>query len=105
MIKLTELLHQSRSENNSGLINIDKWRFTEVDHLISMGFDVQDDYHISTNKPPYMIVYKKYDSPENKSESCFYVEEKNSPLKKFKSFSDVIEYFDKYEQPSIDQYN
>lgn len=105
MIALTELLNTIANEKKSGLVNIDDWRWPDVDHLISMGFEFGDDHHLNTPKEPRITVYKKKDLDETtgqKSE-CFYVEEKKRGVKRFKKFSDVIEYFDSYSQPELDK--
>lgn len=117
MISLIELLHSVEEENKSGLINIDSWRWPDVDHLVTMGFDFSDDYHMTTSKEPKITIYKKKEKEEtgkenthlkgkNKSDKdnvYFYVEEENKLKKRFKDFNDVIDYFDTYEQPEIDK--
>ena len=101
---LTELLHSIDQENKNGLVNIDDWRWPDVDHLISMGFEFSDDFHLRTNKDPEIIIYKKKEAgvDGNKTE-FFYVEEKDREKKRFAKFSDVIDYFDTYSQPELDK--
>jgi hypothetical protein len=102
MISLTELLHSIDKENKDGFVNIDNWRWTDVDHLITMGFDFGDDYHFNTNKDPKITIYKKREKDKDgKRQEYFYIEEKDRATKRFKTFNDVIEYFDNYEQPSL----
>ena len=104
MIKLTELLNSIREENKDGFVNIDDWRWPDVDHLVSMGFGFSDDFRLTTEKEPHITVYKKKDVDESKKSSeMFFVEEPNRDVKRFKTFNDVIEYFDRYEQPEIDK--
>jgi hypothetical protein len=104
MIKLTELLNSVNQENKEGLVNIDDWRWPDVDHLVSMGFEFADDHHLTTDKEPHLTVYKKKDMDENgKPHEFFFVEEAKRETKRFKVFNDVIDYFDKYEQPEIDK--
>jgi hypothetical protein len=104
MIKLTELLHSVEEENKEGLVKIDDWRWPDVDHLVTMGFEFMDDYRLATDKEPHIVVYKKKDK-DDKGEPTefFFIEEPKRELKRFKNFNDVIDYFDKYEQPEIDK--
>lgn len=105
MILLKELLHSITNEKKEGLINLDGWRWPDVDHLITMGFEFGDDYHMSTNKDPIMTIYQKKDKdPESdEEENYFYIEEKGREKKRFKTFGDLIDYFDTYSQPEIDK--
>lgn len=104
MISLTELLHSIDEENKEGLINIDSWRWPDVDHLMNMGFDFADDFHLHTTKEPHITVYKKKEDDDGgKKSEYFYVEEKKRATKRFKNFNDVIDYFDCYEQPTLDR--
>lgn len=103
MISLTELLHVIDSENKDGLVNIDNWRYPDVEHLANMGFEFGDDYHMSTKKDPKITIYKKKIKEEKGNESYFFVEEPDRKTKRFKTFNDVIDYFDTYEQPLIDK--
>lgn len=105
MIKLTELLHSIDEENKEGLVNIDNWRWPDVDHLVNMGFEFGDDFRLHTNKDPKIVVYKKKEVDESSGKKCdyFYVEEEDRETKRFKSFPDVIDYFDTYSQPEVDK--
>jgi len=71
-----------------------------------MGFEFGDDWHLNTPKDPKITVYKKKDKNEGtgKEDEYFYVEEPKRETKRFKEFGDLIDYFDKYEQPEIDKY-
>lgn len=103
-MKLTELLHVLSQENKEGLINIDDWRWPDVDHLVAMGFDFADDHHLVTSKEPRITIYKKKDKDEKGGSSeFFFIEEPDREKKRFKSFNDVIDYFDHYSQPEIDK--
>jgi hypothetical protein len=104
-MKLTELLNTIDEEAKQGLINIDDWRWPDVDHLCTMGFKFQDDHHLQTEKPPKIIIYKKKEKdPETgKQTSFFYIEEPKKKLKRFKNFNDVIDFFDTYPQPDLDK--
>ena len=104
MIKLTELMHSIGEETKSGLVSVDSWRWPDVDHLITMGFEFGDDYHMHTTKDPKITIYKKKDKDEKGNDtSYFFIEEKNRKTKRFKTFNDVIEFFDKYPQPELDK--
>lgn len=105
MIKLTELLHSSQEKEKNGLINIDDWRWPELDHLINMGFEYMDDFRLATSRDPKITVYKKkdIDPKTNKTEEFFFVEEPDREQKRFKLFNDVIDYFDAYVQPELDK--
>lgn len=105
MIKLKEIIHSIKNKNgteknNEGFINIDDWKWPDVDHLIFMKFDIADDYCLKL-KDPDITIYKKKD-PEEKKE-YFYLEEPKKPVKRFEKFNDVIEFFDNYKQPEIDK--
>lgn len=105
MISLKELLNSVKQEEKNGLVSMDDWRYSDVDHLINMGFEFGDDFHFNTPKDPKITVYKKKDLDETsgKKEEYFYVEENERETKRFKSFNDVIDYFDRYEQPILDK--
>ena len=78
-----------------------------------MGFNFDGDYKMKTNKPPIMTVYKKKD--DGNGPEFFYLKEepqesdypqkkkKEIPLKRFKNFNELIEFFDTYEQPELDK--
>lgn len=103
-IKLTELLHSIAEDKNQELVNLDDWKYPDVDHLVTMGFDFNDDHHLTTNKEPHISVYKKKEKDkENNPCEIFYVEEERRGKKRFQNFNDVIEYFDTYSQPELDK--
>ena len=104
MILLKELLHSINKENKSGMIHIDSWKLPEVDYLHNMGFIFEDDFKMSTPKPPIITIYKKKDNPDDKkSLEKFYLEEPNKSVKTFNEFRDIISFFDSYEQEEIDK--
>jgi len=104
MILLKELLNSVATENKSGMIEIDSWRLPEVDYLHNMGFIFEDDFKMSTPKPPHITIYKKKDSPDDKkSEETFHLEEPDKSVKTFKDFKDMVSFFDSYEQEEIDK--
>ena len=105
MISLTELLHSIDEENKDGLVPIDDWRWPDVDHLVTMGFKFIDDHHMRTEKPPKITISKKksLDETTGKKDSYFYIEEPKKAVKRFKTFNDVIDFFDGYQQPELDK--
>lgn len=104
MIALKELLHSVKTESEEGLVNIDDWRWPDVDHLVTMGFEFGDDYHMHTTKDPKITIYRKKDKEgKDKETKYFFVEEKDREIKRFKTFNDVIDYFDTYAQPELDK--
>lgn len=112
MISLLEILHTIEDEKKSGLIPIDKWNWSEADHLATMGFNFTNDCKMQTDKPPYMTVYKKKDDIPDGTQSgspnknaSFYLEEREKTTKKFKEFNDLIEFFARYPQEEIDDNN
>jgi hypothetical protein len=106
MIKLVEILNRIDSENEKGLINIEDWRFPDVDHLSNMGFEFKDDFRLQTPQEPKITVYKKKDMDETNGQphDFFFVEEKDRKNKRFKTFNDVMDYFDIYVQPYYDKH-
>ncbi len=103
-LKLTELLHGIDQEKKEGFVNIDDWRWPDVDHLVTMGFKFKDDHHLQTEKPPKITIYKKKEKDKDgKEKAFFFVEEPKKPLKRFKTFNDVIDFFDSYSQPDLDK--
>lgn len=97
-------MHSISQENKDGLVNIDDWRWPDVDHLVNMGFEFGDDYRLHTTKDPKITVYKKKEAgTDGQKTECFFVEEEKRDTMRFKSFSDVIEYFDAYSQPELDK--
>ena len=104
MITLKELLHSIKDEEKNGLISIDDWKWPDVDHLITMGFEFNDDYNMSTNREPKIKIYKKKEKDgSEKGEEFFFIEEPDRETKRFKTFNDVIDYFDSYAQPVLDK--
>jgi hypothetical protein len=105
MIKLTELLHAIDDEEKSGLVKIDDWRWPDAEHLINMEFEFADDYRLHTTKDPKITIYKKksVDKGSKDKTAYFFIEEEKRGTKRFKNFNDVIEYFDKYSQPELDE--
>jgi hypothetical protein len=108
MISLKELLHAIDQENKDGLVCLDDWRWPDMDHLVSMGFDFADDFRLHTTREPKITIYKKKegdskDGEKSEENEYFYVEEAKRATKRFKSFGDIVDYFDSYEQPALDK--
>lgn len=103
-MKLSELLHSVDEEKKSGLVKIDDWRWPDVDHLVTMGFKFKDDHHLQTEKAPKITIYKKKEKgDDDKEQTFFFIEEPKKKLKRFKTFNDVIDFFDTYPQPELDK--
>lgn len=109
-MKLTEIINASEIEKSSGYINLDDWRWPDVDYLVSMGFSFQDDHKmisdLSTDKDGKnkITIYKKKDKDsDNKTYIFFFIDEPERGIKRFRSFNDVIDYFDHYSQPIFDK--
>jgi len=104
MIRLKEILNTLKEEEKDGLINIDDWRWPDVDHLVNMGFEFADDFRMITPKEPKITIYKKKEkNSDGKEDECFYIEETDRDKKRFNAFNDVIDYFDTYSQPILDK--
>ena len=107
MITLKELLNSSKDDDNEGLVNLDDWRWSEVEHLVDMGFEFEGDFKMGTPKKPRLIVYKKktpdIDETKSKSKYTFYIEEPKKSTRTFNSFDDVIDYFGTYSQPELEK--
>lgn len=97
-MKLSEIIHRIYDEKEKQFVNIDDWKWADVDHLKTMGFDFDGEYSMSLKSPPIQIYKKKH--PQNE---IFYIEEKGTPTKTYLTFDDVIKYFDTYPQPEIDK--
>ena len=95
---LKELLHTTQAEKIKGLVNIDDWKFQDVDHLTAMGFDFDGDFAMAMEAPPMKVYKKKHPKGE-----FFYLEEDGKGIKVFKNFDQMVEYFDHYSQPEIDK--
>lgn len=99
MLKLLEILHIVSDEKKAGLINIDDWKMTEADHLKTMGFEFDGDYHMSLKNPDLKVYKKKF---EGKGE-CFVIEGDDKKPRAFPDFDQLVQYFDSYSQPEIDK--
>ncbi len=96
-MKLLEILRTLQDDRQSDMVNIDDWKWADVDHLKTMGFEFDGDYVMSL-KDPAIKVYKKK-TPQGE---CFVVEE-GKKARIFQKFEQVIDYFDHYPQPEIDK--
>jgi hypothetical protein len=110
MISLLELMHSAEKHTKDGLIAIDDWRWPDVDHLMTMGFIMADDYRMITKTSTTedgsnkITIYRKKDKDaDGKIQKFFILEEPNRQTKRFRNFNDVIDYFDTYEQPACDK--
>lgn len=98
MIKLSEVishtLAQDEKAKKSNLIKLDnykEWRWSDLDHLLSMGFNQDGEYHMALMSPK-LFVYKV------KNEGYHLVDKDKNEHKVFPKFSQLIDHFDKYEQ-------
>lgn len=105
MITLKELLHSIKDEEKSGMVNLDDWRWPDLEHLIDMGFEMNGDYKVVTPKEPHISIYRKkeedLDKTTGKEVNYFYIEDKGRETRKFRTFNDVVEYFESYQQPEL----
>jgi hypothetical protein len=98
-MKLSEVLHMVRDDKQRGLVNLDDWKWADLDHLKSMGFEFDGDYTVSLQDPKIKIYKNK--SPDGRE--VFVVDDKDKGKKTFNEFNDIIEFFDTYSQPDIDK--
>jgi hypothetical protein len=63
-----------------------------------MGFDFDGDFAMSLKDPDIKVTKQKLPQGE-----CFVVEAEKNPPQTFKTFEDVINYFDHYPQPELDK--
>ena len=90
MISLKEILHTAEEEHKNGLIPYEEWTIAETDHLSDMGFKPNGAYCMGLESPP-MLVYRKKEG--------FYLKDgKQRKQYHFKSFGELIGYFDNYQQ-------
>ena len=96
-MQLKEIMHMISGEREKGMINIDDWKWNDVDHLSAMGFEFDGDYIMSLDSPKILIFKKEHPSGE------YFVIKDERGTKAFRKFDQVIEYFDHYSQPEIDK--
>lgn len=98
-MKLSEVLHMVRDEHQKGLVNLDDWKWADLDHLKTMGFEFDGEYTVSLEHPNIKIYKRK--NPDGKE--VFIVEDEDKGTKSFNEFDDIIQFFDSYTQPEIDK--
>jgi hypothetical protein len=116
MIKLKEIVHKLRQEENKGLTPLDNWKITDYDFMTDMDFKPDGQYSFALKNPHIRVYHKKgigfvvedyskTSEPENAKTADYNnmpqksEEEKNKPIKRvFPSFSELTDYFTKYEQ-------
>lgn len=90
MISLKEILHTAESEQKTEMIPYEEWTIVETDHLADMGFKPNGTYCMGLENPP-LLVYRKKDG--------FHLKDgKNKKQSAFKSFDEMVQYFDNYQQ-------
>ena len=105
-----ELLHTSNQADEENFVPIDEWDWNEVDHLATMGFSFDGEYHMRL-KSPKMAIYKKNEgrkkdplSATNKEEETpFYLEDPTGKHK-FRNFHQLMSFFDTYEQKDLNKH-
>lgn len=97
-MKLTEILHTVKDEEEKGLVNVDDWKWADADHLKTMGFDFDGDYAMSMKQPQITVSKQKLPQGE-----CYVVKAEDKKPVIFKNFEEVVKFFDKYPQPEIDK--
>lgn len=106
MISLLKILKEVLENKDNEFVPLDEWKWNEVDYLANMEFQMDGEYNMITTSPPYFKVYlKKEKNEEGKEVRFYYLEEKKkeTSTKRFRKFNDLIDYFDTYSQPEIDQ--
>lgn len=93
-MKLTEVLHTIVHEKQSGLVPLDDlstWKWPDIEYLASMGFAPDGEYQMSLKDPDLSIYLKRGEG--------YTLEDRDKKEKKvFSKFSQLIDYFDNYEQ-------
>lgn len=91
MIKLAELLHIMRDEQDEGLTPVDNWKATDAMYLEDMGFKNDGMFYYSLKKPEMRLSHKKGVG--------FIVEDKVKKEKHaFSKFKQLEEFFANYKQ-------
>ena len=91
MIKLAELMHVMRDEQDEGLVPVDNWRATHAMYLEDMGFKNDGMYYYALKKPDIRLSHKKNEG--------FIVEDKDNEQKHtFLKFKELEEFFANYKQ-------
>ena len=95
-MKLTEILHTIDNERKSNLINIDDWKWNDVDHLLTMEFECDGNYHLRLKSPSMSICKQK--TPEGK---VYILEDEKKGKFTFKNFDGILNFFSHYDQPEL----
>lgn len=91
MIKLAEILHTIRHENNEGLTETDRWNILHAEYLENMDFKADGIYHFTLHSPRIRVSHKKNEG--------FIVEDiSNKQKHTFKKFKELEEFFTNYKQ-------
>jgi hypothetical protein len=95
MIKLAEILHTIRHENQEGLTVLDRWNILHAEFLENMDFKADGMYHYSLHAPHIRVSHKKNDG--------FVVEDFSHKKKHtFKTFKELENFFTTYKQKWTD---
>jgi hypothetical protein len=90
-MKLTELMHQIKDENESDLTPVDNWKATDCMYLEDMGFKNDGTYHYTLKNPEIRLSHKK-------GVGFIAEDKKKSAQKVFQNFKELEDYFANYKQ-------
>ena len=90
MISLKEILHTVESEKKQDLIPYEEWTIVDTDYLSDIGFKPNGTFCMGLDNPP-LLVFRKNDG--------FHLKDgKKKTHQVFKSFDELVQYFDNYQQ-------
>jgi hypothetical protein len=91
MIKLAEIMHTIRHENQEGLTVLDRWNILHAEYLENMDFKPDGMYYYTLHSPNIRVSHKKNEG---------FVVEDFSHKKKyvFKKFKELEDFFTNYKQ-------
>lgn len=104
MLKLSEIIRSIDEDEAQGMIDLDDWKLSEIDHLTDMGFDMNGTYKMELLNPE-LIVYKKkgikHQLPNDVQavgEGYVLEDKARDKTHTFATFKQMVEFFDNYEQ-------
>jgi hypothetical protein len=101
---LSEILSSIHDEEEMGMVDLDDWKLSEVDHLIEMGFEPNGQYKLVLPNPRMMAFKKKkvlHQLPKNikaVGEGYVLIDDDKKKTHIFPTFASMVEFFDNYEQ-------
>ena len=91
MIKLMEILHTIRADNEEGCVPVDSWKITDADFMMSMGFNPNGMCHFALKNPEITVAYKPGEG--------FIINDVTKKEKHtVKNFSELMDFFSNYNQ-------